>query len=149
MRQIFLPLVMAGLVLAASPGRAEEGEPLTTVAPDKRYVTVAPGPGEGRSIGSYALRVYGNSNPQFPADDFIMGIVQPRDGVLLRLDWQDVTEDGENELIVVTQSVGSGSYLGATAYRLAAQDVTAVASVKGLDPQADIVAALKKAVPRP
>jgi len=46
---------------------------------------VAEGEGEPRSIGSYSIRLYGSANPDFPLDDFIAGVVVPRDGSVERL----------------------------------------------------------------
>ena len=86
-------VALAGLLLRG-PASAEDGGPLTAITPDRRYVTVAQGPEEAQSIGSYAVRLYANRAPGDPTADFVAGIVRARDGFLWRLDWQDVTADG-------------------------------------------------------
>jgi len=45
-------------------------------------VVVAEGDFEPRSIGSYALSVYGGTSKEFPLDDFIVGLIRPRNGTV-------------------------------------------------------------------
>jgi outer membrane receptor protein involved in Fe transport len=144
-RTLILIFLMAGSLLSAVSVQAQDGGPLTIVTPNKRYVSATQGPGEAQSIGSYALRLYGNKVAGDPTQDFVAGVVRPRDGYLLRLDWQDVTGDGPGQVIVVTQSAGSGGYLSADAFQLGETNIALVASVSNLAPNADLVAALKKA----
>lgn len=136
--------ILSVVFLSAATAHAQEEGPLSTTTPGSRYVTVTKGPEEPESIGSYALRLYRNSNPDFPADEFIAGVVLPRDGSLLPLEWQDVTGDGEEELIVRTESAGSGSYVSADAFSLGESEIVRVASASGLEPDADVVSALKE-----
>lgn len=138
----FLPVAF----LPAAFAHAQDQAPLTATSPDSRYVTVAAGPGESASIGSYALRLYQNSNPDFPTDDFIAGVIRPRDGSLLPLEWQDITGDGDEELIVRTESAGSGSYVSADAFSFGESEISLVASVSDLGPDADVISALQDAV---
>lgn len=141
---ILLVLAFVSL-LPVFAARAQDGAPLTIVTPDKRYVSAAQGPEEAQSIGSYAVRLYRNQIAGDPTQDFVAGVVRPRDGTLLRLDWQSVTPDSAGELIVVTQSAGSGGYLSADAFQLGNANIVLVASVSDLPPDTDIVGALKKA----
>ena len=128
--------------------RAQSDGVLTTYTPQRQFVTVAPGPREAASIGSYAVRVYGARSPQFPTDDFLGGVVRKRDGTLQRLVWQDVLRNGSKELVVVCASAGSGGYLSADALGVRNGSVVVVASVKGLNPRADVLRALQAAARR-
>lgn len=145
-RTLIFLLLAAMSLLPAFAARADDGAPLTMITPDKHYVTATQGPGEAQSIGSYALRLYRNQISGDPTQDFVAGIVRPRDGFLLRLDWQNVTPDATTELIVVTQSAGSGGYLSADAFQLGSTNIALVASVSSLPPDTDLIGALKKAV---
>jgi hypothetical protein len=136
------------LILASGPpalAQTPADGVLTTTTPAKQFVTVAAGPREAASIGSYALRVYGDENPQFPTDHFLAGVVRPRDGSLTKLAWQDVLGDGAKELIVICTSAGSGGYLSADALKISGGKIVPIASVQGVDPKADLIKALKKA----
>jgi len=144
-RTVILLFLTLASCLTGHAVRAEDSAPLTMVTPNKRYVTVARGPGEAHSIGSYALRLYRNQVASDPTQDFVAGVVQPRDGDLLRLDWENITSNGPGNLIVITQSVGSGGYLSADAFDLGRTTIVLVASVNGLPPDTDLIDALKKA----
>lgn len=144
-RTVILLFLTFASCLPAHAVRAEDGAPLTMVTPNKRYVTVARGPGEAHSIGSYALRLYRNQVAGDPTQDFVAGVVQARNGDLLRLDWENITPDGPGNPIVVTRSVGNGSYLSADAFELGGATIVHVASVNGLPPDTDLIDALKKA----
>ena len=37
---------------------------------------------EPRSVGSYSLRLYSATNPDFPYDDFRSGLILARDGII-------------------------------------------------------------------
>lgn len=111
-------------------------------------VVVDEGAAEPRSIGSYAVRLYDGRRGADDRDAFLTGIVRGRDGSLAKLDFADLDADGTAELIVVTQSAGSGSYLTADAFRLRHGVLSRMAGVEGLAPSADPVAALRKAAAR-
>lgn len=123
----------------APPGGMLEAE-----TPGGRYVVVDAGPKEPASIGSYAVRLYSAANAQHAADDFIASAVASRDGTLERLEFADVTGDGSQELVVIAASAGTGGYLAADAFRLTNDSVVHVASADGLQPNADVIAALRK-----
>lgn len=111
-------------------------------------VVVDEGAAEPRSIGSYAVRVYDGRSGAGDHDAYLTGIVRPRDGTLSKVDFADLDADGVVELVVVTQSAGSGGYLAADAFRLRHGVIARVAGVEGLAPSADPVAALRKAAAR-
>ena len=99
--------VTASLVLGTGYGTGQTiGHQTTltgTVPANTLIVTVTEGPGEPRSIGSYALRVYDPLHPDFPYDHFIAGTVQKRDGAVEELLFRDLDDDGiEEALVVVT-----------------------------------------------
>ncbi len=111
-------------------------------------VVVDEGAAEPRSIGSYAVRLYDGRRGAAPHDAYVTGIVRPRDGTLSKVDFSDLDGDGAAELVVVTQSAGSGGYLAADAFRLRHGVLARVAGVEGLAPSADPVAALRKTASR-
>ena len=113
--------------------------------PDGRLVVVAEGDGEPRSVGSYSVRLYTNENPEFSLDNFVVGAVFIRDGSIERLAVEDVNGDGVKELVVVVRSAGSGGYLSASAFRIAAKTIEAVGNVEGMASDADPIAELRKA----
>ncbi len=108
-----------------------------------RVVIVAEGEGEPSSIGSYSVRIYSGIEPEFPVDDFITGIILPRDGVVERVVFQDVNGDAAVEIVVIQRNAGSGSYLAADALQVENNELSRLASVGGLAPESDPVAALK------
>lgn len=111
-------------------------------------VVVDEGAAEPRSIGSYAVRLYDGGRGAAPYDAYATGVVRPRDGSLAKVDFADLDGDGAAELVVVTQSAGSGGYLAADAFRLRYGVLSRVAGVEGLPPSADPVAALRRTVSR-
>ncbi len=106
-------------------------------------VVVAEGDFEPRSAGSYALRVYGGSSKKFPTDDFVAGLIRPRNGTVEAVRFDDIDGDDRPEILVLIRSVGSGGYLSADAFRYRARSLEWVASVSGLDKVADPVQALR------
>jgi hypothetical protein len=106
-------------------------------------VVVAEGDFEPRSIGSYALRVYGGASENFSNDDFLAGVVWPRNGRVETVRFDDVDGDDKTEIIVVIRSVDSGGYLSADAFRFRERSVEWVASVVDLEKQGDPIQALR------
>jgi len=76
-----------------------------------KLVTISQGPGEPQSIGSYRLRVYSIINPKYPYDNFTSGIILAREGVAEKAVAYDLDKDGDDEIIVIVRSVGTGSYI--------------------------------------
>jgi len=108
-------------------------------------VTVAEGDFEPRSIGSYALRVYGGSPKKFPTDDFIAGLVQPRNGTVEAVRFADIDGDDKLEIVVMMSSTGSGGHVSADAFHYESRSLSFVASVANLDRRADPIQALRQA----
>ena len=112
--------------------------------PDSAEVlVVAEGDLEPRSAGSYALRVYGGASKNFPTDDFVAGVVWPRNGIVEGVRFNDLDGDDNTEIIVVIRSVGSGGYLSADAFRFRAGSLEWVVSVSDLEKEGDPIQALR------
>ncbi|MFP7753944.1 PliI family lysozyme inhibitor of I-type lysozyme [Thermodesulfobacteriota bacterium B35] len=110
------------------------------------FLAVAEGEFEPRSTGSYTLRLYSGAMPAYPFDDFVCGLVRPRDGAIERLQQADVTGDHVPDLLVVIRSAGTGGYLAADAWSVSATTLSLVAHVEGLDGGADPLSALRNAL---
>lgn len=138
-------MVYVGLVAATAFAYAETYSRFVESVnlPDGRVATVAEGDFEPRSVGSFSVKLYSAANPDFPFDDFQAGIVAPRNGFVEDLDVRDVDHDGNDDLVVVIRSAGTGGYLSGYAFRLADYTVSVVASVDGLEPSASVVEALE------
>ena len=106
-------LALAGVLLSAfcsllqAESLSEQGYIERLTLGDGRVVVVAEGRLEPRSIGSFAVRLYSGANPAYPYDDFIDGVIYPREGVI-----RDVELLGEQpDLIRIEfETVGSGDY---------------------------------------
>jgi hypothetical protein len=107
-------------------------------------LVVAEGDFEPRSIGSYALRVYAARSDNFPTDEFIAGIVRPRNGIIEAVRFDDIDGDNRPEIIVVMRSAGSGGYLSADAFRYENRSLQLIISVADLDKMADAIEALRE-----
>lgn len=142
MRYFVLGFALLAAAFTLAP--REQADMLETKMPDGRLVIVSEGPKEAASIGSYVVHVYGASNPQSPTDDHIAGIVMPRDGSLHRLEVADIDGDGSEDLVVVVESAGTGSYLSADAFHLTGDRIEHIASAHDLDPDTNILAALRE-----
>ena len=106
-------------------------------------VTVTEGDFEPRSIGSYALRVYGGAAKKFPTDDFVAGVIRPRNGTIESVKFASVTGAEVPEIVVITRSVGSGGYLSADAFRYRDRALEWLVTVSDLDKAADPIRALR------
>jgi hypothetical protein len=106
-------------------------------------VVVAEGDYEPRSIGSYALRVYGGSSKKFPTDDFVVGLIRPRSGTVQAVKFEDIDGDGNPEVVVIIRSAGTGGHLSADAFVYRNKSLDLVASVSDLDKRADPTRALR------
>ena len=138
--------VSLGLVLlaATTPAHSESPRLISQVLPGTTtVVVVAEGAHEPRSIGSYSLRFYRGANPRFPYDDFIAGLIRPRNGTLERVLFADLDRDGRSDVIVVMRSAGTGGYQSADALALQGKHVLLLASVSGLSKDADPLRALQ------
>ncbi len=109
-----------------------------------RIAVVAEGEFEPRSIGSFSVRLYSGKNPEFPMDDFLVGVIHERDGSVEQAVLADVDGDGRDEIVVIVRNAGSGHYLSAHAFAIGKQRLVVRASVIGLASDADPVSALKQ-----
>lgn len=107
-------------------------------------IQVTEGENEPRSIGSYAIRLYGGANPDFPLDDFITGQIHPRDGSVERVVNTDLNGDGIGEVVVVIRSAGSGGYLSADVFSWQNRTLKRTQSISDLAPKDDPIAELKR-----
>ena len=105
-------------------------------------VMVAEGPHEPHSIGSYALRLYAPGDDPMQYDRFVGGVVRPRDGSVERVVFADVDGGGEDDLVVITRSAGSGGYLAADVFVVTGAGLRFVRAVEGLSSDADPLAVL-------
>lgn len=135
------PLLLCAGTAFADAGASRFDE--VVVLPDGRVATIAEPSREPRSIGSYAVRLYGARNPNFPFDDFIAGVIMPRDGSVREWMLDDINADGREDLVVIIVSAGSGSYQSADAFHLARNHINRIAHVEGLAPQDDAATALQ------
>jgi PliI/PliC-like inhibitor of I-type lysozyme len=107
-------------------------------------VVVAEGDLEPRGIGSYTVRIYGGRSANFPTDDFITGVVRPRNGVIDAVRFNDLDGDHRPEIIVLMRSTGSGGYLSADAFRYKNRSLKLIASLTDLDKAADPIERLRQ-----
>ena len=126
----FLCFAIVCPVLRATP--FSEGVQLL----ESSYVVVEESASEPRSIGSYSIRLYDLTKPDFPTDNFLYGIVRAREGTVQSIEKADINKDGEEDLVVLIRSAGSGGYLQAEAFRCIDGGVEFIASVLDLDPKA-------------
>jgi hypothetical protein len=140
-----LLVVLSLVAVSTALGADEDSRSVrkATLPGASTIVVVAEGDFEPRSVGSYSLRVYAGTNPRFPHDDFIAGMVRPRDGTVEDVTFSDLDGDGVPDIIVVIRSAGTGAYLSADGFRLQGKVLTLLASVSGLAKDADPIRALK------
>lgn len=140
---LIVSLVLAGASFAAADsGRFVEQFKLT----GGQIVMIAEGETEPKSIGSYSVRIYSGAIPEFPTDDFITGIILPRDGVVDKVLLEDINGDDLVEIIVTQRSVGSGGYLAVDAIEYKDKTLRLMVSLNGLDPRSEPVVKLKEEI---
>lgn len=142
-----IPMMALGLLLALCvPAQGAEPTIMTLSLPTGQTVVVAEGAREARSLGSVSVRVYAAAPPGEATTFFLSGLIRPRDGVLEAPRLADLDGDQRLEIIVVARSVGTGGYLSAQAFALVGERLVERGAVAGLAPQADPVAALRRAL---
>ena len=102
---------------------------------ENSYVVVEESSSEPRSIGSYSVRLYDLKSPDWPTDNFVSGVVRSRDGAIQSIEKADINKDGEEDVVVLIRSAGSGGFLQAEAFQCIDVEVEVIASVLDLDPQ--------------
>lgn len=112
----------------------------------REFVVVAEGEFEPRSTGSYSLRIYAGSRSDFPADEFVTGVVRTRDGTIEAVQFYDFDADGRAEIVVLIRSAGSGGYLSADLFGYADKSLMLLASVARLAKDADPIAAFREKI---
>ena len=70
------------------------------------------GPDSARSVGSYAVYIYGSDNPVAgpETDRLVTGTVGHRDGVIQDCWMTNIDDDGKAEVLIFSKSAGSGSF---------------------------------------
>ncbi|MEP6390511.1 MAG: PliI family lysozyme inhibitor of I-type lysozyme [Halioglobus sp.] len=99
---------------------------------------------EPRSIGSFSIRFYGGRNSDFPFDDFQVGAIFERDGVIESVQVVDIDGDNQDDLVVVLRTVGSGAYRNVDAFSIGLSEIVRMGSVSGVAPDADPIELLKQ-----
>jgi Periplasmic lysozyme inhibitor of I-type lysozyme len=145
-----LPSIAITLLLAAAQPQSHATHDRfirqVTLPLAKENIVVTEGEFEARSIGSYSIRIYSGARLETPTDDFVAGVIRPRDGVVKDVRFERLLGDSTFQTIVVMQSAGTGSYLSADAFAYKDRKLTLISSVAGLAPSADVIAALKKKI---
>ncbi|UXU86366.1 PliI family lysozyme inhibitor of I-type lysozyme [Burkholderia sp. S-53] len=145
-----IPMLLAAACVSAHAQAADDCSFVKKVElPSRQQVAVvSSGALEPCSTGSYAVRVYSTAHaaPGFETDDYVTGALHARDGTVTDAYTADLGARAPQSLVVTTRSAGSGGYVGAQAYVTTPRAVRLVASVDGLAPDADIAAALRKAI---
>jgi hypothetical protein len=124
----------------------DEGRVVKQVAFPRGHsvAVVAEGEFEPRSVGSYTIRLYNSPNPAFPFDNFVAGIVRPRNGVVEDVGFVALERSAAAALVVIVRSAGSGGYRSADAFDLTSQRITLIGSVSGLAPNVNPIEALRR-----
>jgi len=136
----------AMVLLLAAPAHATAQERFVAklTHPTGKTVVVAEGDFEARSIGSFSVRLYEAAAAPDETTFFTSGLVRARDGFIEKVMLADVDGDQQQEIVVITRSVGTGNYLSAQAFAVVKNKLIFRAVVEGLAADADPVAALRK-----
>jgi hypothetical protein len=108
--------------------------------PDGWTAVVAEGDLEARSIGTYSVRLYRDAE----LTTYESGLIAPRDGVVEDVRIADLDGKGDEQLVVIVRSVGSGGYLSAQAFAFDKGRLEARSRVADLPKDADPIAAMTK-----
>jgi hypothetical protein len=136
----------AMVLLLAAPAHATAQERFVAklTHPTGKTVVVAEGDFEARSIGSFSVRLYEAAAAPDETTFFTSGLVRARDGFIEKVMLADVDGDQQQEIVVITRSVGTGNYLSAQAFAVVKNKLVFRAVVEGLAADTDPVAALRK-----
>ena len=111
--------------------------------PACQVIIVAEGELEPRSIGSYSIRLYGAPSNGMPADDFLHGLIRPRNGTIRAILFADLDGDDQKEAIVTHRNVGTGSFLSADAFKITGEKLKPFRSFSNLPRDTDPIKELK------
>jgi Periplasmic lysozyme inhibitor of I-type lysozyme len=140
------PVIAMLLLFAASVDAVAQDRFVSKLRlPTGKTIVVAEGDLEARSMGSFSVRLYEAAAAEDETTFFISGLVHARDGVVEKVMLADVDGDqGQEEIVVIARSAGTGNYLSAQAFAVAGDKLSLRAAVEGLAADADPVAALRK-----
>jgi hypothetical protein len=135
-------ILLTGLCLAPWAAAAADAERYAraTALPDGQTAVVAEGDLEARSIGTYSVRLFRDSD----LTSFESGLIVERDGTIEDVRVADLDGKGRAQLIVIVRAVGTGGYLSARAFAFDDGRLEARSKVSDLPKDADPVAALTK-----
>jgi len=141
-----IALLLISLVSAGLTGNVfavDKDRTLSATMPQGIIVVAEEGILEPRSAGSYSLQLYAKNDPTYPYDQFITGLVRPRNGALAEIKFADLTRDGQAEIIVITRYTGSGAFVTVDAFSVKKKSVHLLTSIAGMDAKKDVLKALK------
>jgi len=134
-------MMYVALVLFAGTAAADTERFAQKLAlPDGQTAVVAEGDLEARSIGTYSVRLYRDAD----LVQFESGMIKARDGVVEAVRIADLNGKGDNQLIVIVRSVGTGGYVSAQAFSFDNGRIEARSKVADLASDADPIAAMTK-----
>jgi Periplasmic lysozyme inhibitor of I-type lysozyme len=132
--------VCACLVTCAAAAADADRYARATALPDGQTVVVAEGDLEARSIGTYSVRLYRDSD----LTSFESGLIVGRDGTIEDVRVVDLDGKGREQLVVIVRSAGTGGYVSAQAFAFDDGRIQARSKVTDLPKDADAIAAMTK-----
>ncbi len=145
-RLLFLLSILALPIVALSAEQQDSDRFIRQLTlPDGQIIMVAEGDQEPRSAGSYSIRLYLGTEPKFPTDDFLHGLIRERDGSIEDVKLDDSTNKNNPAIIVIIKSAGSGGYLSADQFHLSNNNrqLQLTNTVNGLENNVDPIKALQ------
>lgn len=112
--------------------------------PSGETVVVAEGDYEARSVGSFSVRLY---EPAVLTDEttfFISGLIHSRDGSLEKIILEDLNDNLQPEIIVVSRSVATGNFLSAYVFEFLNNKLLFKISKEGVVPDSNLINILKE-----
>lgn len=148
-KSLLTAVLAAASLLSTTVVFAKDGQQIKL--PDGHTAVISTGDLEPASIGSYTVSVY----KDLSTGSFMSGIILPRDGSVFtdagkaRVDFADITGNGQRDMIVKMVSAGSGNYVSGDALQInKAGKISRISHVEDLSPNTDVTAALKRAYQR-
>ena len=133
-----LAWLLPALILFVGSASANEGAQFSQVLiwQGSGRVIVSENSHEPRSIGSFSIRYYGGQNSDYPFDDFLVGAIFARDGVIESVSVTDVDGDTQDDLVVVQRTVGSGAYRNVDVFSIRSSEIIRIDQIS--DVAADV-----------